>query len=119
MKATSLALALIVPVAAPASSANAGTPLAPALSRGEFRSAEQQLRDEICALDAFAGGRAAGTLSSAGSERLGSWILYGRLGPFNFRNEMDSNSPAGVRFGMGRAGPRLTGRFHIGIHRQF
>ena len=44
---------------------------------------------------------------------------YARLGPLNFRNELEPQSSGGTRFGLGRTGPRLTGRAYIGLHRRF
>ena len=112
--ATLLALALLSPIARAEA-----PPLALALSDGQMRRLEQEFRDEIQALDAFARQRPAGAASSGSAERPGPWMLYGRLGPLRFRNELDLQSPGGMRFGLGGGGPRLTGRINIGIHRRF
>jgi hypothetical protein len=79
----------------------------------------QDYRDELDALDAFARQRPAGGLSGAPLERPGPWILYGRLGPLNFQNQLEQPGVAGTRFGWGRTGPALTGRIYMGIHRRF
>ena len=79
----------------------------------------QEYGDELDSLDAFAGQRPARSQSGAALERPGPWIFYGRLGPLNFRNELDQQGLAGTRFGWSRTGPALTGRLYIGIHRRF
>jgi hypothetical protein len=100
--AAGLAMALLIPAA-----------------RASSLFVQQESRDELDALDAFARQRPAGGLSGAPLERPGPWILYGRLGPLNFRNELEQWSSAGTRFGWSRTGPALTGRLYIGIHRRF
>ena len=94
-------------------------PLALALSDGQVRLLERELRDDLHALDAFARQRPSGALSDAPAEQPGLWMLYGRLGPLNFRSELEPQSPGGARFGLGRTGPRLTGSAYIGLHRRF
>ena len=94
-------------------------PLTLALSDGQVRRLEQELRSDLDALDAFARQRPSGALSGAPAERPGAWMLYGRLGPLNFRNELEPESSGGTSFGLGRTGPRLTGRAYIGLHRRF
>ena len=78
-----------------------------------------QLRDDLHAVDAFPRQRPSGALSGASAERPGAWMLYGRLGPVNFLDELEPQSSGGTRFGLGRTGPRLTGRAYIGLHRRF
>jgi hypothetical protein len=75
------------------------------------------LREELQALDAFA--RARSAADAAPGRRARGWLLYGRLGPLKFQNELDPQRAGGMRFGLGSAGPRLTGRVNIGIYRQF
>jgi len=111
--ATALAMALLIPIA------RAGTPMALVLSHDQVRSLEQELRDELHALDAFARGRSTGALGAAPAERPGAWLLYGRLGPLKFRNELDPLRFGGMRLGLGSTGPGLTGRVNIGIYRRF
>jgi len=94
-------------------------PLTLALSDGHVRRLEQELRGDLDALDVFARQRPAGALSGAPAERPGPWMLYGRLGPLNFRNELEPQSSGGTRFGLGHTGPRLTGRVYVGLHRRF
>jgi hypothetical protein len=108
------AMALLVPIAR-----GEAPPLALALSDGQVRLLEQELRDDLHALDAFARQRPSGAPRGASAERPGAWMLYGRLGPLNFRNEHEQQSSGGVRFSVGRTGPRLTGRVYIGLHRRF
>jgi hypothetical protein len=112
--ATFFVMALLGPIARAEA-----PPLALALSDGQVRLLEQELRDDLHALDAFARQRPSGALSGAPAERPGAWMLYGRLGPLNFRNELEPQSSGGTRFGLGRTGPRLTGRAYIGLHRRF
>jgi len=54
-----------------------------ALSDGQVRRLEQELRSDLDALDAFARQRPSGALSDAPAERPGAWMLFGRLGPLN------------------------------------
>jgi hypothetical protein len=107
-------MALLIPIARAEE-----PPLTQVLSDGQVRRLEQEFRDDLHALDAFARQRPSGAPNGASAERPGPWMLYGRLGPLNFRNELEPQSPGGVRFGLGRTGPRLTGRVYIGLHRRF
>jgi hypothetical protein len=107
------AVVLLVPTA------RAGTPLALALSHSQVRSLDEEFRDELHALDEFAGRRSSSALGGGSTERPGPWRLYGRLGPLKFQNDLDSERSAGLRFGFGSTGPRLTGRINMGIHRRF
>jgi hypothetical protein len=89
-----------------------------ALSPGQIRKLSVEFDEDLRALDAFAGAPDADRISRS-PERPGRWTLYGRLGLLNFRNQMDEADEDGMRFGLKRSGPRLTGKIYVGIHRRW
>src|SRR2546427_11379825 len=100
--ATFFVMALLSPIARAEE-----PPLTLALSDGQVRRLEQELRSDLDALDAFARRRPAGALSGAPTERPGSGLLYGRVGPRDFRNGLQPQSPRGTPRGWGRTAPPL------------
>jgi hypothetical protein len=115
--------------AAPASAQGIGeTPASmsmPSLALGLSSSGVQALNDELDedlrALNAnsYGGGRRADRFTTGSFEKPKPWMLYGRLGVFNFQNELDPSRSEGGRITLRKTGPRLTGRYYIGIHRTF
>jgi hypothetical protein len=71
---------------------------------------------DLQALDAFGGKRRAN--GARAPERAAPWTVYGRLGLVNFQNELEPRS-SGMQLTWRRTGPRLGGKFYVGIHRRF
>lgn len=94
--------------------------LALGLSSGQVRRLELEFDDDLRALDAFAGKPKGMAGLTRSLEERGVWTFYGRLGVFNFQNQLDPRQGgASMRLKLGRTGPKLTGRFYVGIHRKF
>lgn len=94
-------------------------PLVLNFGAGQVRSLNQEFEDDLYALHAFGGQRRLDRFTISSVERPTPWKLYGRLGPLNFQNELEPQYRQGLRFSFRRTGPKLTGRFYIGIHRSF
>jgi hypothetical protein len=93
--------------------------LALGLSPAGVRALNEEF-DELHALGAFAGrSRRVDRFTSGDLEKPKHWMLYGRLGIFNFQDFLERERSDGVRITLKRTGPKLTGRFYIGIHREF
>lgn len=87
---------------------------------GQVRSMNDQFDVDFYVLGAFGGTRRLDRFSRSSSvERPMPWKLYGRVGVFNFQNEIEPQYSQGLRFSWRRTGPNLTGRVYIGIHRTF
>ena len=71
---------------------------------------------DLQAINAYAGKRRADGVRTV--ERPGRWMLFGRLGPMNITNQLDTGSD-GVRFTLRRNSHGLGGKIYIGIHRNF
>jgi hypothetical protein len=96
--------------------------LALGLSADGVRALDAELNEDLRALDAFSRRTNTGRFGKAGDygyERPKPWMLYGRLGVVNFQNRLEPNRFDGVDISLRRTGPRLTGRFYVGIHRTF
>jgi hypothetical protein len=93
--------------------------LALGLSSASVRALNEEVDDQLRALDAFGGRGRADRFTNGGYERSIPWMLYGRMGVFNFQNEIDPSRSEGARITLRGAGPKLTGRNYIGIHRSF
>ena len=93
---------------------------APAFARSfggdPVRSFEREMQADLYSLGAFSGRKSVDRYERSEIERPQPWQFYGRLGPLNFVNRLDS-SDSGVQFAFRRTGPSLTGRIYIGIHR--
>ena len=70
-------------------------------------------------LSAFGGRSRMDRYVSPAPEKPRHWMVYGRLGVFNFQDYVDQSRSEGTRFTFRRTGPKLTGRIYIGIHREF
>ena len=87
---------------------------------GQVRSMNEQFDADFYILGAFGGSRRLDRFSTSSSvEKPMPWKLYGRVGVFNFQNEIEPQYSQGLRFSWRRTGPRLTGRVYIGVHRTF
>ena len=87
---------------------------------GQVRSMNQQFDADFYILGAFGGSRRLDRFSRSSSvEKPMPWKFYGRVGVFNFQNEIEPQYSQGLRFSWGRTGPRLTGRVYVGVHRTF
>jgi hypothetical protein len=95
--------------------------LALGLSSDGARALNEEFEDDLRTLNGFSfgGGRRADQVTTGSLERPKPWMLYGRLGVFNFQNELDPSRSDGARYTFRRTGPKLTGRYYIGIHRTF
>jgi hypothetical protein len=80
---------------------------------------EHEMRADLHRLDAFAGKRRVDRFESAPVEKPVPWRIYGRLGPLNFQKELEAYRGDGMRLGLRRSGPRLSGRIYVGVHRTF
>jgi hypothetical protein len=85
---------------------------------GSVRSFEREMQADLYSLGAFSGRKSVDRYERTEIERPQPWQFYGRLGPLNFVNRLDSSDP-GVQFRFSRTGPSLTGRIYVGIHRTF
>ena len=95
-------------------------PLALGMSPDSVRALNEELASDVTSLDIFGGGRKAmDRFANGGYERPKPWTFYGRLGVFNFQDAVDPSRSEGGRITFSRTGPRLTGRYYIGIHRTF
>lgn len=96
-------------------------PLALGLSSAGVRALNEEFDDDLRTLNSFSfgGGRRADQSTVGSFERPKPWMLYGRLGVFNFQNELEPSRSEGARITFRRTGPKLTGRYYIGIHRTF
>jgi hypothetical protein len=112
------AMALLL-VAAPTSFAQSLPPLALALSPEGVRALDQDFNEQLQALDAFGRKQSMDRFKDGGYERVKRWTLYGRLGIFNFQDALDPSRSEGAQITFRRTGPKLTGRYYIGIHRTF
>jgi len=87
---------------------------------GQVRSMNEQFDADFYMLGAFGGSRRLDRFNRSSSvEKPMPWKFYGRVGVFNFQNEIEPQYSQGLRFSWGRTGPRLTGRVYVGIHRTF
>jgi hypothetical protein len=95
--------------------------LALGLSSAGVRALNEEFDDDLRTLNGFSfgGGRRADQSTVGSFERPKPWMLYGRLGVFNFQDELDPSRSEGARITLKRTGPKLTGRYYIGIHRTF
>jgi hypothetical protein len=97
----------------------------PSLSRSMSASAidalNYELNRDFTELDSFASGKRGlgGSSGSSGSNRPRPWTLYGRFGLLNFQNRFTEQKLSETDIGWRRTGPSLTGRYYIGIHKQF
>jgi hypothetical protein len=83
---------------------------------GAARSFDHEMQADLYSLDAFAGRKSVDRYQRSEIERPQPWQFYGRLGPLNFVNRLDSTD-SHIQLGFRRTGPSLTGRIYIGIHR--
>ena len=90
--------------------------LAMSFGGGAVRSFERDMQADLYSLGAFSGRKSVDRYERSEIERPQPWQFYGRLGPLNFVNRLDSGD-TGVQFRFNRTGPSLTGRIYIGIHR--
>ena len=90
--------------------------LAMSFGGGQVRSFEREMQADLYSLNAFSGRKSVDRFERAQVERPQPWQFYGRLGPINFLNRLDS-SDSGVQLSFRRTGPSLGGRIYIGIHR--
>ncbi len=90
--------------------------LALSFGGGAARAFERDMQDDLYALGAFSGRKSVDRYERVEGERPTPWQFYGRLGPINFLNRLDS-SDSGVQLSFRRTGPSLSGRIYIGIHR--
>ena len=93
--------------------------LALGLSSSSVAALNQEFEDDLRNLNSYGGGRRADQSTAGSFERPKPWTMYGRLGVFNFQNEIDPSRSEGARITLRRSGPSLTGRYYIGIHRTF
>jgi hypothetical protein len=93
--------------------------LALGLSSSSVRALNEEFEDDLRNLNSYGGGRRADQATTGSFERPKPWTMYGRLGVFNFQNEMDPSRSDGARITLRRSGPKLTGRYYVGIHRTF
>jgi len=93
--------------------------LALGLSSSSVRALNDEFEEDLRFLNSFGGGRRADQSTAGSFERPKPWTMYGRLGVFNFQNELDPSRSDGARITLRRSGPKLTGRYYIGIHRTF
>ena len=101
--------------------------LALGLSSSGLRALHDEVEDDLRILNSdsglnsfsFGGGRRADQSTAGSFEKPKPWTMYGRLGIFNFQNELDPSRSEGARITFRRSGPKLTGRYYIGIHRTF
>jgi hypothetical protein len=97
----------------------------PLLSRSMSASAidalNYELNQDFTELDAFGQGkRGLGRFAnSAAANRPQPWTVYGRFGLFNFQNRITEQKLSETDIGWRRTGPSLTGRYYIGVHKQF
>jgi hypothetical protein len=94
-------------------------PLALGLSSAGVRALNEEFDDDLRTLNGFNGGRRADQSTVGSFERPKPWMLYGRLGVFNFQNELEPSRSEGARISFRRMGPKLTGHYYVGIHRTF
>ena len=85
----------------------------------QVRNLNLEFEDDIRALNAYGGRRRMDRFVINTWERPTPWMAYGRLGPLNFQNEIESQRSQGLRFSFRRTGPKLGGRVYFGIHRTF
>jgi hypothetical protein len=102
-----------------APSASSMPSLALGLSSSSVRALNEEFEEDLRSLNSFGGGRRADQSTAGSFERPKPWTMYGRLGVFNFQNEIDPSRSEGARITLRRSGPKLTGRYYIGIHRTF
>jgi hypothetical protein len=95
--------------------------LAMSMSPSAIDALNYELNTDFRELDAF-GGRRHGVDkfgASGGSVRPRPWTVYGRFGLVNFQNRFEEQRLAETSITWRRTGPSLTGRYYIGIHKQF
>src|SRR6185295_6480466 len=97
---------------------DAAPALALSFGGGSVRAFERDMQDDLYALGAFSGRKSVDRYERVEAERPTPWQFYGRVGPINFLNRLDSND-SGVQLSFRRTGPSLGGRIYIGIHRTF
>ena len=94
--------------------------LALGLSPAGVRALNEDLDNDLRALDAFGKKPNMDRFKDGGYEKAKPWTMYGRLGVLNFQETLDpSRSEGGGNITFRRTGPKLTGRYYIGIHRTF
>ena len=77
----------------------------------------QSRLEGLVSVDAFGEQRASENRAvPLGAQRLPGWMLFGRLGVFNYQNELGRDPNDFNSFSFHRSGPKL-GRFTIGIRR--
>ena len=95
-------------------------PLALGMSPDGVRALNEELAADATSLDMFGSGRKAmDRFANGGYERAKPWTFYGRLGVFNFQEAVEASRSDGGHITFSRTGPRLTGRYYMGIHRTF
>jgi len=120
-------MALLLAVAADAAAQGIGEapaawsmpPLALGLSSSGVRALNEEFEADLQALNSYGGGRRADRYTTGSIEKPKPWMVYGRLGIFNFQNELEPSRSDGARISFRRTGPKLAGRYYIGIHRTF
>lgn len=89
------------------------------LSPASIQALNDELEDDLRALDAFSGGRRGIDRFPRGHEAHGSWRLYGRFYLVNFQNKIDRPGSS-TSFTWRRTGPKIGGtRIFIAVHRKF
>lgn len=87
---------------------------------GRVRALDDELDADFLVLGTFAGPRRLDRFTrSTVAERPTPWKIYGRVGVFNFQNEIQPEYRQGLRLSWRRTGPKLTGRVYIGLYRTF
>jgi len=99
--------------------ANSMPSVALGLSPDGVRALNDQFDEDLRVLNAFGGRSRMDRYVSPGPEKPRHWMVYGRLGVFNFQDYVDQSRSEGTRFTFRRTGPKLTGRIYVGIHREF
>ena len=95
--------------------------LAMSLSPSAIDALNYELNEDFRALDAFGRGMRGVDrfTASSGSNKPGPWTFYGRFGLVNFKNRFTEQKLSETDVSWRRTGPSLTGRYYIGIHKQF
>jgi hypothetical protein len=95
--------------------------LAMSLSPSAIDALNFELDEDFRALDAFSRGKRGVDrfTVSTGSNRPRPWTFYGRFGLVNFQNRFTEQRLSETDISWRRTGPSLTGRYYIGIHKQF
>ncbi len=87
---------------------------------GRAAALNDEFEADLLVLGVYAGPRRLDRFTrSHGVERPTPWRLYGRVGIFNFQQEIEPEHRQGLRLSWRRTGPKLTGRVYIGVYRTF